>query len=67
MGHPQQNGDSIELPYSLHAFPFDLWRGMQDGFVVALWKPTMKDREDSMAPGACLEVSCTETVNHTSS
>ena len=67
MGYPQQNGDSIRLPYSLHALPFDLWRGMQDGFEAVLQKPTIKDRVVSMAPGACLEVSYTETVNHTSS
>lgn len=43
-GHPQQTGDSVQLPSWLHALSFGLWRRMQDAFGDVLWKPHIKDR-----------------------
>lgn len=64
MGYPQQNGDRVQLPYSLHALLLHLWRGMQ------VWdcplEPTIKDRGSQCVPDACFEITWTESVNQRS-
>lgn len=63
MGYPQQNGDRVQLLYSLHALPLDLWRGMQDGFGIVLWNLPVRIGVISMVPDACFKITCTETVS----